>query len=138
MHASTHLTMDRRPNPSKDAGAVADSLTGIHSAMVKCLFVVKRSFIHKGFQVSPQVKLQRIQIWRAWRPCSGSSSTYPSAMILGTSRTARLQCAGAPSCALSAMTHKLNVSGHVLMWIFFLVSVCGSPAQSSPAYTIYR
>jgi hypothetical protein len=31
--------------------------------------------------VSPQVKLQRIQIWRgAWRPCSVSSSAYTSVM----------------------------------------------------------
>jgi hypothetical protein len=28
-----------------------------------------------------QEKIQRIQIWRAWRPCSGSSSTYPLVMI---------------------------------------------------------
>jgi hypothetical protein len=38
------------PHPSKDAGAVADSLRGIHSAMVKCLFVVNRSCIHKVFR----------------------------------------------------------------------------------------
>jgi hypothetical protein len=28
------------PHPYKDAGVVADSLTGIHSAILKCLFVV--------------------------------------------------------------------------------------------------
>jgi hypothetical protein len=39
------------PHPCKDAGAVADSLTGIHS-------------VHKGSEVSPQVKIQRIQMWR--------------------------------------------------------------------------
>jgi hypothetical protein len=53
------------PHPYKDAGAVADSLTGIHSAMVKCLSVVNRSCIDKGVQVFPQVKIQRIQIC-AW------------------------------------------------------------------------
>jgi hypothetical protein len=37
------------PHPIKDAGVVADSLTGIHNAMVKCLFVVNRSCIYKGF-----------------------------------------------------------------------------------------
>jgi hypothetical protein len=68
-------------HPCKDAGVVADSLTGIHNAVVKCLFAFKWSYIHKGFQMSPQVKTQRIQIWRAWRPRSGSSSTYPSGMI---------------------------------------------------------
>jgi hypothetical protein len=36
------------PRPFRDAGAVVDSLTGIHNAMVKCLFVVNRSCIHKG------------------------------------------------------------------------------------------
>jgi hypothetical protein len=37
------------PYPFKDAGVVAESLTGIRSAMVKCLFVVNRNCIHKGF-----------------------------------------------------------------------------------------
>jgi hypothetical protein len=32
-------------------------------------------------EVSSQVKIQRIQIWREWRPCSWSFSTYPSVMI---------------------------------------------------------
>jgi hypothetical protein len=44
------------PYPSKDAGVVADSLTGIHSAMVKFLFVVNRNRTHKGSEVLPQVK----------------------------------------------------------------------------------
>jgi hypothetical protein len=57
MHASTRLIMDLRV-PFKDAGAVADSLTGIHSAM-KRLFVINRSCIHKGVHVSPQVKIYR-------------------------------------------------------------------------------
>jgi hypothetical protein len=38
-------------HPHKDAGVVADSVTGIHNAMGKCLFVVNRSCIHKGFVV---------------------------------------------------------------------------------------
>jgi hypothetical protein len=49
--------------------------------MVKCLFVVYSCCIHKGFLVSPQVKIQKIQIRWAWRPCSGSSSPSPSVMI---------------------------------------------------------
>jgi hypothetical protein len=36
------------PFQFKDAGVVVDSLTGIHNAMVKCLFVVNRSCIHMG------------------------------------------------------------------------------------------
>jgi hypothetical protein len=37
-----------RLDPFKDVGVVAASLTGIHNAMVKCLFVVDKSCI-KGF-----------------------------------------------------------------------------------------
>jgi hypothetical protein len=41
---------------------------------------------------------------------------------------------------LSAITHKLNVPGHMLIWIFFLVYICGTHAQilSSPfTYTLF-
>jgi hypothetical protein len=34
------------PHPFKDAGAVADNLTGIHNVIVKCFFVVNRSCMH--------------------------------------------------------------------------------------------
>jgi hypothetical protein len=34
---------------SKDAGMRANSLTGIHNAMVKCLYIVSRSCMAKGF-----------------------------------------------------------------------------------------
>jgi hypothetical protein len=43
-HGPTH--------PFKYAGVVADSLKGIHNAMVKCLFSVNRSCIQKDFYVS--------------------------------------------------------------------------------------
>jgi hypothetical protein len=56
--------------PLKNAGIVVDSF-----------FIVSRSCIHEGIWVSSQVKIQRIQVRRAWRPCSGSSSTYLSVMI---------------------------------------------------------
>jgi hypothetical protein len=88
------------PDRFKDAGVVSDSLKGVHNAMAKCLFIVNRSCIHRRVKVFPHVKIQRIQVWRgAWRPCSGSSSTYPSVMIvlLRTSRTAWLKYAGSPS-----------------------------------------
>jgi hypothetical protein len=120
------------PHSFKDAGAVADSLTGIHSAM-KCLDVVNRSCIHKGLQMSPHVNIQRIQVRRAWRPCS--ILLYLSIrhdMLLRTSRKARLRCAGAHSCILSAVTRKLNVSGHMLIWRLSGL-VRGSRAQSSSA-----
>jgi hypothetical protein len=37
-----------KPHPFKEAVLVAGNLTGFHNAMVKCLFVVNRSCIHKG------------------------------------------------------------------------------------------
>jgi hypothetical protein len=40
-------------------------------------------------------------------------------------------------CTLSAITHKLNVSGHMLMCIFFLVLVCGTRVQSLSALFSY-
>jgi hypothetical protein len=43
------------PHPFKDAEAVADGLTAIHSAM-KRLFIVNRRCIHKGFEVVPTGK----------------------------------------------------------------------------------
>jgi hypothetical protein len=39
------------PRPCKDVGVVADNLTGIHNAMVRCFFVVKWSCIHRGLGV---------------------------------------------------------------------------------------
>jgi hypothetical protein len=36
------------PHLFKDAKVIADSLTGIHNAMLKCLFVVNWRCIHKG------------------------------------------------------------------------------------------
>lgn len=83
IRSNAHLNMSHHglPHPFKDAEIVVDSLTGIHKAMVKCLFVVNRGCIHKGFSVFPQVKIQRIQIWQVRKPCSGSSSAYPLVMI---------------------------------------------------------
>jgi hypothetical protein len=69
------------PHPCRDAGVVADSLTGIHDALVKCRLVANTSCIHKGFQASLQAKIKRIEIWRGWRPTSVSFSTCPSVMI---------------------------------------------------------
>jgi hypothetical protein len=75
------------PHPFEDAGVVADSLTDIHNAMVKCRFVDNRSCIHRGVYVSPQTRIQGIPIWRgSWSPCRGSSSTCPSVMIRVTEK----------------------------------------------------
>jgi hypothetical protein len=43
-------------------------------------------------------------------------------------------------CILSAINHKLNVSGHILIRTFFLVLVCATRGQSLSApfsYTLY-
>lgn len=59
MRFNAHLNMTKGPpHPFKDAVVVADSLTGIHTAMVKCLFTDNRSCTYKSFLVSPQVKIQ--------------------------------------------------------------------------------
>jgi hypothetical protein len=41
-------TFHGQPHPFIDVRAVADSLTGTHNAMVKCLIVVKWSCVHRG------------------------------------------------------------------------------------------
>jgi hypothetical protein len=46
----TDLSHHGPRHPFKDAGIVSDSLTGIHGAMVRCLFVVNRSYMYKGFR----------------------------------------------------------------------------------------
>jgi hypothetical protein len=43
----------------RDSGGVADSLAGIHNAMVKSLFVVNWSCLHKGFLGVPTGKTFR-------------------------------------------------------------------------------
>jgi hypothetical protein len=50
-NASLDRSHHRPPYAFKAAAVVAGSPTGIHNAM-KCLFVVKRSTIHKGFKWS--------------------------------------------------------------------------------------
>jgi hypothetical protein len=66
------------PRPCKDAGAVVDSLTGIHSAM-KCLFLINMCCIYaRGFICPPQVKAgigSRYSSWLgAGRPRGRSSN----------------------------------------------------------------
>jgi hypothetical protein len=134
-----------QPHPFEDAGVVADSLTGNHNSMSKCLFVINRSFSGMGIQVPPPVNIQRIQIWRAWKSCSGSSSTYPSVMIGVVENISH----GAAKMTdnwidhdsiLSAIAHKLNISIQMLIRIFFLLLVCGTRAQNLSAtfsYTLY-
>jgi hypothetical protein len=52
MRSNARLDTSRHglQHPFEDVGVVADSLTGIHNATVKCLLVVNRSCIHKGFR----------------------------------------------------------------------------------------
>jgi hypothetical protein len=51
-----HTSHHGPPYPFKDARLDADSLTGIHNAMVKWLFVVKRSCNAQGFLGFPTAK----------------------------------------------------------------------------------
>jgi hypothetical protein len=55
---STHLdtSHDGLPYPFKEAGVVADSLTGIHNATVKRLFVVNMGCTQKAFFDAPTGK----------------------------------------------------------------------------------
>jgi hypothetical protein len=71
------------PHPLKDVGVVADSLTGIPNAKVKCLFFVNRSCIHKGLCVptgknpedSNLVSVGAMQ-WVLLYPCIGHDRRY--------------------------------------------------------------
>jgi hypothetical protein len=120
----------------RDGGAVADSLTCVHNAM-KCLIVINRSCINNRVLMPPEVKIQKVQVWGAWRPHSGISSAYPLVMIWRPSRTARLKCALAPSCTYSipsAVTYNLNVSELKLIWTFFWLRMCISCQKFDPAF----
>jgi hypothetical protein len=95
--------------PFKNTGVIGDSSDRHPQYEGEVPLHWQQELHTQGFYVSPQVKIHTIQIWQAWRPCSGSSSAYHSVMIvlLRTSRIARLKCAGAPSfmyhiCALTA------------------------------------
>jgi hypothetical protein len=55
MRSNARLDASHRgpSHPFKDASVVADNLTDIRSAMVKCPFVVNRNCIHKGLWEQP-------------------------------------------------------------------------------------
>jgi hypothetical protein len=124
------------PQPFKDAGAVADSLTGIHSSMVKCFFVVSRMCICKGSQFSENLK---IEIRRAWRPCSEFSSTYPHVIMDAIENIyySTEKCSEPPSCMctlLSAVTRKLNDSEHmVIIYVYFRSFKCVKLMPKNPS-----
>jgi hypothetical protein len=50
-NARLDMSLHGPPHPCRDVGVVAGSLTGIHNAMARCLFVINRGCIHKGFGV---------------------------------------------------------------------------------------
>jgi hypothetical protein len=95
MRVNAHLDVSHhwRSHPFKDAGVAADSLTGIHSAMVKSFFVanVARMWYAHWWDVSR----------RALDLTEDILTTYYKRI-------------------LSAVVHKLNVSGHMLIWTFSL------------------
>jgi hypothetical protein len=73
-------------------------------------------------------------------------STYPSVVISVTESishsTAEINASRIDQDSiLSAVNHKLNVSGHMIIWTFVLVLVCGTRAQNLSApfsYTLHR
>jgi hypothetical protein len=74
-NAQLNTSHDRMPHPLKDGGVVAYSLTGIPNGMVKCLFVVNRSCIHKEILHVPIGKYpvgSNVSV----EASSGSSSNY--------------------------------------------------------------
>jgi hypothetical protein len=83
MRFNAHLDTSHHgsPHPYKDAEVVAGSLTGIHKAMVKCLFIVNRTAYTRVSRCPHRQKSRGFKSLGAWRSCSGSSSTYPSVMI---------------------------------------------------------
>jgi hypothetical protein len=117
-------------HPRKVSGLVENSLTGIHNAKVKCLFVVNRSCRHRGFCVSPHVKIQRIQIWRgAWSPLRIHP---PRQVLLGTSRTARTTIMHVPhSCSDTSSSSFDRLCGQEMSVAF----VCKPMRQNMRAYS---
>jgi hypothetical protein len=97
MHASTRLIMDRRISTkmSRQLRTVWQASTTRHASSLST------GTAHKGSEVSTQVKIQRIQVRRAWRPCGGSSSTYPSVMISVTENISH----GKAKMCRSTITH---------------------------------
>jgi hypothetical protein len=55
-NASLDTSHHGQPHPLNDAGEVANILTSIHNAMVKCLSVVNTSCIHERFLGVPRGK----------------------------------------------------------------------------------
>jgi hypothetical protein len=53
-NAQLDTSHHRLPHYLKETGIVADSLTGLHNATVKCSFIVNRSCKHKNIRVSPR------------------------------------------------------------------------------------
>jgi hypothetical protein len=68
------------PQPFKHASVVADSLTAIHNAMAKCLFVVNRICIH-GYLSAPTGKNPEDSNLASVEAMQWASSTYPSVMV---------------------------------------------------------
>jgi hypothetical protein len=99
-YARHDMSYHGQPHPFKGAGVVADTLTGIHNAMVKFLFVINRNYIHKGFWCPHRYKSNRFKSGS----CGGQVVRPPLLIhrlwevLLRASCTGRIKCAGAPSC----------------------------------------
>jgi hypothetical protein len=80
-------------------------------------------------------------MWRAWRPYSWFSSTYPSVMIgviekISHSTPEMCRSTIVHVQYFSAVIHKLNISGRMLIWTFFLVLVCETRAKLCPHLSV--
>jgi hypothetical protein len=118
-----HLdTSHRGPRrPFKDAGVVADSLTGIHSAMVKCLFVVNRSYTHEDFQVFLPVKDPEDSNLTSVEDMQWSSSAYLSVMIGVTENISHITAKMCRSMHRYNSQIKCFRTYHVCWYVYFLL-----------------
>jgi hypothetical protein len=114
INAPLYTSHHRTPGPFEDAGVAVDSLRGIHSAIINKVPLRCQQELHTQRPLGVLTGINpEDSIWRAWRPCSGSSSTYPLVMIAVIvdilHRTTKM-------CSIvSAITNKLNVSRHMLI-----------------------
>jgi hypothetical protein len=128
------------PHPLKDAWAVTDSLAVIRSIRWWSASSLSRGALYTRAFMCPHRYIFR-EVWRAWRPCSGFSSTYPSVMINVTENISH-STANFSEQYYFSYNSQMNVSGHMLIYIYIFSYVglwnsCPNSVrvfQSYPAY----
>jgi hypothetical protein len=126
-------------HPFEGASVVGDSLTDIRNAMVKCLFVVNMSCIHKGRRCSHRgYKSGERRGHAGGPPLPNHWSWY---VLLRTSGTGRLKCGGSPSRMCSIISAQLTNYIFPLTCCYgrFLVLDCGNRARrlSTSTFQLY-